>query len=394
MTDVLSPSEMVAQQAQQAQIPGPSLPIPYALPPQTEDAAQPDQIAPGSFAERLLTASNQLSLKSNPNEPGAWARSIVGALPVALASGPQAQLTAQGQPTAPVPATGWKGAVGKIANVGQGLMTSLGDASAATKGEGGWLSGVEKTMQARGERLSKEETDRYLHSETQARTIALTKNAYRQDAQDRNASYAQVKGRIDSMRQDHAVQDNISQSQLTQLLKDHPDYLNTHTGGPVGEEPQLDANGKPMIDPHTKQPIMSPIYSLAEVKTKDGTDGVHKINQAEHDYLKRNGGPDLPVDTPLPTDKFLYVSTKAQGVEDARRRIEKSNDEELTSENQRQIQAELQDHSIQHYVAMVPGEPLAGLYQAQKNAADHIDAIDKQISTQQQKPGNEQAIAA
>jgi hypothetical protein len=341
-------------------------------------AAQPQDVtAPdiGTFSQRFADAADRIGVL--PGVSG-WAKSLVASAVSALPKKPAPQTPSRGQ---------------QIAGAVEGIGRSLGDAAAVgtVPAGGGALTGVFRTLAARGERLSNEESQRILRSESQARTIAVHRNIYRQDRQDRLASYKQTADMVNSMREDHNIQDNISQSELNQMLKNNPEYFHTHSGGAVGERPVFDANGKQQMDSNGS-PVYEPVYALAEIRAKDGSDGSHDVNQAESEYFKRNTGTALPVGTKLTTDQFVYLYKKAHGVEDTRNQIQKANDGELSAENLRQVSTELQDPSIQHYTAMVPGNPLAGLGQARQNVEQHIAAIDKQIGALQQKPGNDAAI--
>jgi hypothetical protein len=371
-------------------LPTATLPIAPALPQDQDTSAPP---APGTFAGKLASAVNSLTLASpNPAAPGAWARALVGAQIHALnpnsvvpaQPGAQPQQTAQPQ-AQPSRAAQIAGGVGKVV---QGGLTALGDAASATEKVppgGGYLTGIARTLNARNERMTAEESNKLLRAESAARTIQIQRNIYRQDRDDRLASYQQTAKMIDAMRSSHDVQDNISQSQLNQMFKTNPKYFDTHGGGATGEEPVFDSNGKQMVD-SKGTPVFSPIYCLVEIRPLDGGDGKLEVTQAESDYFKRNIGVNLPPGTMLNPDQFIYVSKKAHGVQDVTDQIQKANDGQLSAENLRQLSVELQDPSVQRYSMMVPGQPLAGLYQANQNASDHIAALNKQIAASQQNP--------
>jgi hypothetical protein len=369
------PSEISSQ-------PTPMLPIPAALPQTPETQTEPGtEVAPiGGFSHRFAEAADKIGVL--PGVSG-WAKSLVAsavaALPRKPLQPPQPSVQPQQQPNRP----------SQVLGAVKGIMSGLGDAAIGTANvaSGGALTGVVATLKNRSERLDREQSNQVLRAESQARTIAAMRNIYRQDRQDRLASYGQTKSMIDAMREDHDVQDNISQSQLNQMLKSNPGYFDTHTGGAIGEELVFDANGKPMVDSNGN-PVYSPVYALAKITPKDGAEGSHEVTQAESDYFKRNTGTALPVGTNLTTDQYVYLYKKSHGVEDTRAAIQKANDGDLSADNLRQVQNELQDPSIQHYSMMIPGQPLAGLQTANKNAADHIAAIDKQIQQNQ----NPQAV--
>lgn len=341
-------------------------------------AAQPQQevAAPelegSSWAERLATEANKIGVLPGI---GGWAKSLVASAVSALPQRPQQQ------------PSGGARVASRVSKGISGLLNNIGDVAAVgtVPAGGGALTGLARTLNAGNQRLSQEESNRILRAESQARTIALTRNIYRQDREDRLASYAQTAKRIDSMRQDHSVQDGISQAQLNKMLQENPAYFDTHTGGAVSEEPVFDANGKQMLDKNGNQ-VFSPVYALAEIKTKDGADGSHEITQGDRDYFKRNTGVDLPVGTKLNTDQYTYLYTKSHAVQDVTDAIQKTNDGKLTADNLKQIQTELQDPALNHYAMMIPGQPLAGLYQASKNADQHIAQINQQIKSAGSNP--------
>ena len=274
-----------------------------------------------------------------------------------------------------------------------GAMNALGglqDAAAAdTRESSGALGGIERTIAARGQRIaqqqeqmSKEKTEELQRAETVQRIAANVRNTYRQDQQTRTESYDQNAKFMNDLRPDHDVQDNISQSQLNDMLKKDPNFWKTHTGRPVSEEPVFDG-AKPAVDKNGN-PVMSPLYSIANLQTKDGTAGKHEVTDEESKYLKI-GGNNIPAGTIMPLKDWDAAVAISDGVRATKKKIEAANNEEMSDEQARQLSTEMNDPRIQHYMSMVPGEPLGGLYQAQKNVQDHISAIDQNIAAIQQK---------
>ena len=176
----------------------------------------------------------------------------------------------QPQPVKPQPAQG--SFASKLIAAGQGVMGSLGDAAHASDRPGGWLSGIENTLSARNQRLSAEGQRQFenqqqkmkddaLIARNQVETVGLVRNIYRQDKELRDSSYSQGKTFVDSLRDNHEVTDNITQDQLTDMVKKDPKYLQSHYVRPVGEEPVLDGNGVQKIG-RDGSPVFSPTYSL------------------------------------------------------------------------------------------------------------------------------------
>jgi hypothetical protein len=164
------------------------------------------------------------------------------------------------------------------------------------------------------------------------------------------------------------------------MAKD-PEFWKTHTGRAVGEEPVLDG-GKQVMDKNGN-PVMSPLYSVSS--TKGAAEKTHPLTAAEATYIKNNAGDNVTPGTELTLQNFDNVMIRADAANQTRQKIEKANDEELSADQARQLNTVMQDPRIQHYMAMNPGEPLAGLYSAAKNTQAHVNQIDQMIQAVQQK---------
>jgi hypothetical protein len=331
-----------------------------------------------------------------PNGTGSLADKISRAFLEHLAQN-QPQPVQSKQPQQHQPSTGQN-----IVGAAQGVMTALGDASHANDHPGGgWLGGVVNTLNARNNRLSAEAQQQFQNGEekrkndaliarNQAETVALQRNIYRQDSELRQTSYKQGSAFTDSMRAKHDVQDGISQNELTALVKDNSNYLQTHYAKQTSEEAVYDGDGKPMVDSQGN-PVMSPIYSLITRATRNGSPNTHTITQEDHDFILKNTGQDIPVNTQYPFDSWMSTSTSALANHNTISMVNKSRVEDMTAEQQRQVQSELADPSVQHAIAAVPGRPLGGLYQFQQNADQHLNAINIQMGKAQQT-GDQAAI--
>lgn len=146
----------------------PILPVPSALP-QTEPQAE-DQptTAPGSFADRFSSAANQIGVLPGV---GGWAKSLVASAVSALPKRPTTgQPAPQSQTSQPSRAAQVAGGIG---NAVQGITSSLGDAAAVgtVPSGGGALTGVFRTLAARNERLTNEDTHRQLMAESNGRML-------------------------------------------------------------------------------------------------------------------------------------------------------------------------------------------------------------------------------
>jgi hypothetical protein len=352
--------------------PGTNMPL---APPQQQVApAAPEigsTIAPGSLADKISAAFLQhLAQRQPPPPPSTQAAQSRGAR---VAQGVGGALTSVSN------------AIGNVAS----------DASHSGDKPGGFLTGVENVMAARSARIAgtkqrdfenKQEAAKNdaLIARNQAETIQLVRNIHRQDQEARTASYAQGKTFVDSLRADHNVTDNVNHDQLYDMIQKNPGYLQSHYVRPVGEEPVLDGSGNPKVDPNGDA-VMSPMYSLVDRATISGGSNAHKVTPEEADYFKKNLGKDYPIDTPLTIDQYTALAGQAHKAADTTAMINKDRADALTSAQRDQLRTDLNDDQIQHYVAMVPGSALGGLYAASKNADDHIKVTQQQIQLAQQK---------
>jgi|SRR5208282_4396149 len=359
--------------------PGTNLPLPPNVAQNTQAAqgpvAPPDiapSNAPGSLADKISKAFLEHISSRQPLPPAN------------SEAGQRAASTAQ-----------------RIAGAADNVMSSLGDAAHAGDRPGGWLSGVSNVINARNQRIAGEKQQQFENSEqkrkddaliakNQVETVQLVRNIYNQDKQLRDGSYAQGKAFVDSLRGDHAVTDNVSQDELTNMVQKNPGYLQSHYVRPVGEEPVLDGSGNQKTDANGN-PVFSPTYSLVDRNPSHGGPNVHKVTPEEAAYFKTNLGTEYPVDTPLTIDQYAALSGQAHKVADTTRMINADRETALTDAQRSQLRTDLADENVQHYVAMVPGSALGGLYAASKNADDHIASTQKQIQAAQQK-GDQNAV--
>jgi hypothetical protein len=281
-----------------------------------------------------------------------------------------------------------------IAGAANGVMTNLGDAAHASDRPGGWLSGVTNTLNARNQRISGEQDRAFqqdqerqktaaLVAKNQVETLQIARNIQHQDQEDQEASASRGKAYVDAMRVNHGVEDNISQADLTSRAQKNPDYLQTHYGRITGYEPVLDGEGKQKVDGNGR-PVVSPLWSLVERQPLH-PDEQHQVSQADHDEWLRNTGVEYPVGTKLTVDQFTALSGRSHALADTENLVNKDREIALSSEQRNQLRTDLSDGNIQHYIAMKPGSALGGLYQASKNADDHIKATQQQIQAAQQK---------
>jgi hypothetical protein len=359
----------------------PATQVPMAPPNQQAPPAAPDiPNQPPSLADAISSAFlSHIASRQPPPPVGSQAA--------------QQQAAAQtAQPSRPAPGSFGSKLVGAI---GAGL-TGLGDAAnAGAPGASGWLSGVERTLSTRDARLSAEQQRKFeqeqqkqkddaLIARNQAETLQIQRNMYKQDAELRAGNITSGKSFIDSIRDKHEVQDNISQSDLTARVQKDPNFLQTHYARQTGEEPVFDGDGKPKVDANGN-PVVTPVYSVASRATLTGESDTHEITADESSYLKSTIGASIPEGTKLTLDQYAALSGRAQAFQNTVNVLNKGRDEQLSADQKRQLNTELQDPNIQHYTAMVPGKPLAGLYQASQNANQHLTALNQQLQAAQAK---------
>ena len=155
------------------------------------------------------------------------------------------------------------------------------------------------------------------------RTLQLVRNMYRQDQEDRQASYKQGADFMSGLEADHDVEKNISQDELTRRIKADPEYMHDHIIKPTSEEQLFDADGKPVLD-KDKHPQYSPLYGIAPIKANSNEPSVHKITADDSAYLERNGGPKLPEGTVLDLARWNNAYTKAHANQDVQNAIKQT----------------------------------------------------------------------
>lgn len=359
---------------------------PYNPPAQQQDTSMPEPLqtpAPtsplgysGRFAQALDLNAADPAAKAALTQPGGFSRALLAAGTAALhPNGTFAQ---------------------KLSGAMQNIGASLGDANIGKIPEGGGaLDGIARTMQNRGQRLSDEKKQSLEAQQTQtqiahnqALTIQLQRNIYRQDEADRRENYGQGKAFVDNLRSGHDVQENVTQDDLTKMVKDSPDFMKTHYAYATSEVPVLDADGKPQIDKdgHT---VHSPVYSVVSRQSRNEGGNI-PVTDSMSAYFKK-AGIEVPVGTRLGIDQLTSFQKKAQIVNDAFSTIEKANDQEMVAAQKTQLRNDVQ--AAAPYIATYPNNPLKGLGEAGQNAAAHVQSIQQQIGVLQKKNPNDPQIA-
>jgi hypothetical protein len=325
-----------------------------------------------------------------PSAPGSLADKISAAFLTHLA---------QNQP-APVQSTGQKILAGA-----QGVLSGLGDAAHASDTRGGWLTGVTNTLNARNQRVAAQNQQQFANQEekrkndaliarNQAETVAVQRNTYRQDVDDRNKNYSKGAAHVTELNKSGypTEHENLSQSAISDLIQKNPNYLQTHYVFATGEEPVFDGDSKPQLDAN-KNPVMSPLYAVVSRTPQSGQrQGQIEVSPEFSSDLKKFTGQDVPAGTKINVDQFKAWSNDIVGMQDTVNHMNKGRSESLTQDLQRQLQTDLQNENVQHALASVPNNPLKGLQQGLQIAGQHIQAAQFALKQAQQK-GDQQGIA-
>lgn len=346
---------------------------------------------------RLAALAGASDMPPGTPSGGASIAQMLTASPHLLKIGNQTQKAMKANPALAAQPMGWARALvgaGMDALGGGGLSDAAAASEKPTPPGAGWLSGVTQTMKARSDRKmaerkeqSEEQTQQLLRAETMQRIAMNTRNIYKQEKQDRNSEYNQNDQYMKTLRTKYNTtedQDNVTQDQLNDFVKKNPNFWKTHTGRAVGEEPVME-NGKQKLD-KDGNPVFSPLYSISN--TAGSGERTAPLSAAESKYIKDNTGENLPENTLLTVEKHDNVMARADAARSARQKVEKANDEDLSAQQARELNATMNDPSIQRYMAMVPGEPIKGLFSAKTNVEAHISSIDAMIaSVQAKQPG-------
>jgi hypothetical protein len=311
---------------------------------------------PTSAFNTKLAANSDAAAKTKaasgtPPQPGDWARQLVA---------------------------GAQGALGGVNRVG----ASLGDAAAVgtVPRGGGALTGIARTMGARSQRLSQEKTDEIQHAEAQARTLQLMKGIYRQDQTDRLSSYKLGADFMDGLRADRTVEDRISQDEITRRARTDPNFIHSYYIKPTGEEPVYDADGKQQIDPKTKQPVFSPLYSIAPIKGNAPDDPGHEVTESEAKLAEANGV-HIQAGAKPTTGQWAKMYADIMHNQAAREQTDKANDYNMSSDNKQKLNEVMKSQpQIRSYILQTPGQPLDGLNKAEKNNQANIDQATADIA--------------
>lgn len=358
-----------AQQSQQQdqQQQQPAAPAPVGVPPAIV-AGAPDLATAIAKAYMTHLTANQppptAAVQQQAADKQAAAQPVdTSAKPAAMQSTPQ---------NGPQPPQGG----GKFGSTVDAIEGGLADAAHAKDTKGGWLTGISNTLNARQQRLAQQQKDQQLIAKTQAETILLHRNIYRQDQEIREGAYTANQKYIDTMQVNHDIQTDVSDAQLREKMKD-PNFAATHFVRATTETPVTGPDGQPKKDKEGL-PIMTPSYAIVTRATKDGKPDDHTVTPEMSADAQRLIGSKLPPGAKLTTDQFTALSGQIDLARNAVNILTKSSGKELTQDQLKTIGPALNDPTIQAAISHVPGSPYAGMVQYQNNADAHIEQLQQQ----------------
>src|SRR5271157_1148352 len=297
-------------------------------------------------------------------------------------------MVSQAQPAKP-PAPG--SFASKLAGATSALGAGLGDMRTGgdpSKGHG-WLGAVGATLNARTERLDKEqqqkfENDRRLNNDrinnalTNAEVIQHARNMQYQDEEHRDKDATAGAAYMDTLRTGYKVEDRIKQSDINARLAKDPNYLVTHAGRITGYEPVVGSDGKPATDVN-KRPIESPLWSISDISKGEPATVSAQMAKQWNDA----GVVDIQAGQQLPQSKVNQYAFQAQKYENYLSMLDHGKVLPLSEEVKDQLLDALKNPEIQHAIARNPGNTLAGLFESQGFMADHVKVAQQDLAAAQ-----------
>jgi hypothetical protein len=364
--------------------PGTNLPLPPNMAANNQ-AAQPSEEAPtyqpGSLADKIASAYLQHLTKNQP---------------------PPVNPQPQQQPST----------AQRIGSALNAASAGLGDARTGSDPRGGWLGAVAATLNARSQRKAQESATNFDQQErlkndqinlatanANLRQHVLTAHKLDKESRDEDAAAGELfmshlrsgselsKGQPDSFQ----VQDHITNDQLKEMATKDPKFLQTHTARVTGYEPVLNADGTPKKDADGFA-IESPLYSVANIAAGDTSKSLTVTPELAKKWNDA-GLQQVTAGTILPVTVANKMDIQAQRYGTTLSILNHDKVTPLPNEVKDQMVTVLNDPDVQHAIAMNPGSPLAGLYEASDNMKQHIQLAQQQLAAAQ-KSGNPQAIAA
>jgi len=269
-------------------------------------------------------------------------------------------------------------------------MGALGDAAHASDTKGGWLSGVVNTLNARNQRLAQQNRDEDLHARSQAETVALHRNIYRQDKADREEAYKGNQTFADTYKVNHK-EEVVNHDELVKRMQD-PKFADDHYVRATSDEPVIDpATGDQKKD-KLGNPITSPLYTVITRNTLDGSPDDKTVDDTMSVGMKKYLGQDMPKGTKLTSDQYNALDVQLNSTRNAVNVLQNTNEKEFSDEQMKSLSPYLTDPMIQAAISSVPGSAYQGLLMFEKNADDHLTQLQANLDAA--KAANNQPVAA
>jgi hypothetical protein len=307
----------------------------------TEDVTPPE--TPLGWSERLADAANQIGVLPGV---GGWAKSLVASAVQALPKRPSR--------------------ASQVAGAAEGVGRSLGDIAAigTVPSGGGTLTGIGRTLAARGERQQQEKRQAVLNDYTAAQTVSLQRNAQHLELEDQLTHEKSGQVWKAGLEKNHEkVADGITEQELMDGIK--KGTLNT-------SDYQYQQTGHTLV-PQNGKMVSIPTYSVFKK-----SDTPHEITPEEAAFLKQNGqvdtnGKEIPAGAKLGGDLFDHAWTAAMASQSSRLQLEKTE----RDYNLNKIETENKTQKAKDEAAV---SSLMGQIQAQHpgmNAVDSLGIISK-----------------
>jgi hypothetical protein len=367
--------------------------VPYNGP--TAPAGQPQDVAAPYSASGILGGTGLESMVSGylqhitqvqANSPLGQKNKAIQDAKAAQSAAPVDTTKPATDPDAPAPAPAGgdqprPGSFGgKLSSAVGEVAAGFGDAAHASDTKGGWLSGVANTLNARNQRLAQAKKDDILMAKTQAETVALHRNAFRQSQEDAAEFHKGNQHFQDIMDLNH---NNVEASfdEVQKKMKD-PKFALNHYVREIASDPMSDADGKPKRDKFG-DPVTTPRYTIIDKATKDGAPDDHVVDANMSAHMEQFYGTKMPVGTKLTTGQFVAMDTTMQADRMAVNHLNNGREKPLSADEIKTLRPALTDPTIQAAISHKPGDPYGGVQEQIANGNAHVAEYQKQMADAQ-----------
>jgi len=280
----------------------------------------------------------------------------------------------------------------RVAGAAGQVAAGFGDAAHSHDTQGGFLSGIANVLNARNQRLDAEQAqkdssarqqkrDDILDARTQAETVAMHRNQFRQDADTREKGYAGNRDFVNTFAENHDTE-TVNHDELAKRFTNDKDFANKFYVRATSDSPVFDADGNQKTD-RDGNPVTSPMYAIVTKATKDGAPDDKTVSPEMSAASGKFLGKSLPAGTKLTGLQYASIDTSINGVRNSAEIVQNSNGKPLTPEQMKAMSPSLGDPTIQAAVAHVPGSAYAGLVWYQQNADLHLADLKTKIAAAQ-----------